>query len=103
MKTNHKTAGVLKDARIALLNISYSSFAAGASSALAASGAPESGPRTSAAVALSEDFTSAATLVGSSFAAGFLGTDLETFLAGFALGDALAVVDSASAFFRRAK
>ena len=60
--------------------------AAGASSALAASGAPESGPRTSAAVALSEDFTSAATLVGSSFAAGFLGTDLETFLAGFALG-----------------
>ena len=65
----------------------------------------ESGPSTSAAVALSDALTSAAELVGSALGAGGLGTDLETLLAlaGFALADVFLEVASASAFFRRAK
>ena len=74
-----------------------------ASLASLASGVPASGPNTSAAVALSDALTSAATLVGSSFAAGFLGTVLETFRAGLALVVVFFGVDSARAFLRRAK
>ena len=67
--------------------------------------ASESGPRTSAAVALSDALTSATELVGSALGAGRFGTDLETLLAlaGFALADVFLEVASASAFFRRAK
>ena len=81
----------------------YSSEAGVASFAASVSGAPESGPRTSSVVALSEDLTSAATVLVSALDAAFLGTDLETFLAGLALAVAFFGVDSARAFLRRAK
>lgn len=81
----------------------FYSSEAGVASFAASAGAPESGPRTSSVVALSDDLTSAATVLVPALDAAFLGTDLETFRAGLALAVAFFGVDSARAFLRRAK
>jgi len=80
-----------------------SSVAADASSATAPSAALASGPNTSSVVALSDALISAAALIGSALAAGFLGTDLDTFLTGLGLDADLAGADVVRAFLRRAR